>query len=48
MGEGVRLRNEFDIENRHNEQSNQSQHTQLTNPNEKLLKETSTNNCEIS
>ena len=44
MGEGVRLKNEFTIENQHNEQSNQSQHPQQTIHTENLLEETSTNN----
>ena len=44
MGEGVRLKNEILSQNLIQQQSNQSQHTQLTNPNEKLLKETHTNN----
>ena len=40
MGEGVRLKNEFTIENPPNEQSNQPQHPQQTIHTEKLLKET--------
>jgi len=44
MGEGVRINNEFMIENQSNEQSNQSQHPQPQNKSENLLKETPTNN----
>ena len=44
MGEGVRLKNEFMIENQSKEQSNQSQHPQPQNKSENLLKETPTNN----
>ena len=44
MGEGVRLKNEFMIENESNEQSNQSQHPRPQNKSENLLKETPTNN----
>ena len=44
MGEGVRLKNEFMIENQSNEQSKQSQHPQPQNKSENLLKETPTNN----
>ena len=44
MGEGVRLKNQTNIENQHNQQSNQSQQPQQINSTEKLLKETYTNN----
>ena len=44
MGEGVRLKNQTNIENQHNQQSNQSQQPQQINLTEKLLKETYTNN----
>ena len=42
MGEGVRLKNQTNIENQHNQQSNQSQQPQQINSTEKLLKATYT------
>lgn len=44
MGEGVRLSENFNVEDHPNQQSNQPQHPQQTNKTENLLKETPTKN----
>ena len=44
MGEGVRLKNQTNVEDQPNQQSNQPQHHQQTNNTENLLKETPANN----